>query len=155
SYRAQFTGAGGTPPYTWSLISGTLPPGLALGADGLLAGTPTALGAFTFTVALTDSLSASVTAAFTVNVYLLTAPPPVGGPWKILYGPAQPAGSAAGEIVQAQATTVTLRTDPDLADQVDLDINGLDLPAGAITELATDLFALYGAQVVFNGRAGA
>jgi hypothetical protein len=35
---------------TWSLSSGTLPPGVALAPNGLLSGTPTAEGSFTFVV---------------------------------------------------------------------------------------------------------
>lgn len=46
---------GGTAPYTYVLASGALPPGLALASDGTLSGTPTAAGAFSFTVTATDS----------------------------------------------------------------------------------------------------
>jgi hypothetical protein len=35
---------------TWSVDSGTLPPGIALGSDGLLSGTPTTEGTYTFVV---------------------------------------------------------------------------------------------------------
>jgi hypothetical protein len=44
----RLVSAPGTP--TWSLYSGTLPPGLALAADGQLAGVPGSAGAFTFAV---------------------------------------------------------------------------------------------------------
>jgi Putative Ig domain len=50
-----FTASGGSPPYTWKVTSGALPTGLKLAADGLLSGTPTAEGRFTFTVTATDS----------------------------------------------------------------------------------------------------
>jgi hypothetical protein len=44
------TGGAGASTYTWSLVSGTLPPGLTLSAAGVLSGTPTAAGTFTFSV---------------------------------------------------------------------------------------------------------
>ena len=45
----------GTPPYTYQLQSGTLPPGLALASSGLISGTPTTLGTYNFVVLVTDS----------------------------------------------------------------------------------------------------
>lgn len=45
---------GGVPPYTWSLVSGTLPPGLSLYASGAILGVPTTAGSYTFTVRVTD-----------------------------------------------------------------------------------------------------
>jgi hypothetical protein len=50
----QALAATGTGPLTWSLASGTLPAGLALSASGgVISGTPTALGASSFTVRAT------------------------------------------------------------------------------------------------------
>lgn len=44
-------------PYVWSVVDGTLPGGLELGpCSGIIEGTPTASGVFTFTVRATDSL---------------------------------------------------------------------------------------------------
>src|SRR5229473_2097132 len=54
-------------PITWSLASGTLPPGITLGASGILSGTPTAVGSFTCTVQVTDGIS-TTTATFTLTV---------------------------------------------------------------------------------------
>lgn len=45
---------GGHPPYTWSLASGALPPGIALYPSGALLGRPTAAGTYTFTARVTD-----------------------------------------------------------------------------------------------------
>ena len=55
SYSQVLTASGGTPPYAFSVSSGALPPGLSLGTGGLLSGTPTSSGTFTFTIAVTDS----------------------------------------------------------------------------------------------------
>jgi hypothetical protein len=60
AYSESLTVTGGTAPYTWSLASGSLPPGIALtssGANATLAGTPTSSGAFTFTISVHDSSS--------------------------------------------------------------------------------------------------
>jgi uncharacterized protein YhjY with autotransporter beta-barrel domain len=47
--------SGGAAPYTYSLQSGVLPPGLTLAASGVVSGTPTQRGGYTFSVRSTDS----------------------------------------------------------------------------------------------------
>lgn len=59
-YQATIAGQGGTPIYTWSLVSGSLPPGLSLSSNGVIAGTSTTAGTYGFTVRATDK--AGVTA---------------------------------------------------------------------------------------------
>jgi uncharacterized repeat protein (TIGR01451 family) len=59
---------GGLPPYTWSLSSGALPPGLTLGADGRIAGTPTAAGSYTFDARVADSLGHATSRTYTLVV---------------------------------------------------------------------------------------
>ena len=62
-YSATLGAAGGTPPYTWSVTSGTLPDGLNLDPNsGIISGTPTTPGASPFTVQVTDSQSNNASA---------------------------------------------------------------------------------------------
>lgn len=61
--------ASGSPPPTFSVASGALPPGLSLSADGVLSGTPDTSGRFTFTVGAANGVSPSaVTPARTIDV---------------------------------------------------------------------------------------
>jgi hypothetical protein len=61
---------GGTTPYTFTLVSGIVPPGLTLANNCSLAGTPTAAGTYTLTLTATDSSSSpqSATANVTITV---------------------------------------------------------------------------------------
>lgn len=61
---------GGTPPYTWSLASGSaaLPAGLTLTA-GVISGTPTKAGSTSITVQVTDSTSATLSKPLAIDVY--------------------------------------------------------------------------------------
>lgn len=54
-YSFQYQTEGGLPAYTYSIISGSLPAGLALSPSGLLSGTPTSIGKFDFTIQVVDS----------------------------------------------------------------------------------------------------
>ena len=54
-YSFNIEASGGVPPYTFDLFEGTLPIGVTLGADGLLSGTPTVSGTYTFTVHVVDA----------------------------------------------------------------------------------------------------
>src|SRR3982074_163367 len=85
AYNASISVSGGKAPYTFSVSSGTLPPGLSLSpATGLIAGTPTSSGSFSFSVSASDASSqargnALVTlpvqsVAFTVSPATASAP---------------------------------------------------------------------------------
>jgi hypothetical protein len=54
AYSQQITASGGLAPYTFSVVSGTLPAGVTLSSGGLLAGTPTDLGTPPVTILATD-----------------------------------------------------------------------------------------------------
>lgn len=54
-YNRTLSASGGTTPYKFSVIAGSLPPGLTLDVSGNITGTPTAPGTSTFTVMAEDS----------------------------------------------------------------------------------------------------
>lgn len=65
---ATFGGAGGTPPYTWSIGGGALPPGLSISPAGTVSGTPTANGSFGYTLLLTDNAGGGAGYATSVTI---------------------------------------------------------------------------------------
>src|SRR4051812_20155598 len=54
AYSQLITAVGGNAPYTFTVPPGTLPPGITLASGGLLSGTPTAAGSYTFVITATD-----------------------------------------------------------------------------------------------------
>ena len=83
AYAQTISASGGTSPYTFAQTGGTLPPGLTLSNGGVLSGTPTAAGSYTFLVTATDSstgtgpytASQSYTVAINKAVLTVTANP--------------------------------------------------------------------------------
>lgn len=68
SFGYQLTATGGSGTKTWSVISGSLPPGLTLSSSGVFSGVPTNLGYFVFTANVTDSSNPPMTANKTFGV---------------------------------------------------------------------------------------
>jgi hypothetical protein len=68
-YSQSVTALGGSGPYTFAIVSGALPAGLALNpSTGAISGTPTGSGTSNFTVQATDSLGNIGTRAYAVNI---------------------------------------------------------------------------------------
>jgi hypothetical protein len=70
SYSATEHATGGTGTYTYSIVSGSLPPGLTLNSfTGMISGSPTVTGGtYTFTSKAIDSVGNSDTAVCTITV---------------------------------------------------------------------------------------
>ncbi|WP_410818071.1 fibronectin type III domain-containing protein [Micromonospora sp. 050-3] len=103
-YAEQLNVIGGTAPFTWSLATGALPPGLTLdSASGLLSGRPTQVGAYPATVRVTDANGQTATRAIRIlvqaaSVAILTASTNVttfGTPvhFEVIVGPGVAEGS--------------------------------------------------------------
>lgn len=75
-YAQTLTAVGITPPCTWSLAAGMLPPGYSLNpTNGQLQGTCGATGTYAFTVSLTDATLASTSRSFSLPVANHLRPP--------------------------------------------------------------------------------
>jgi hypothetical protein len=60
--------SGGRAPYTWSVVSGALPDGLALSNDGSVSGSPSTAGIFSFTIQVADSGNGTATIPGTIQI---------------------------------------------------------------------------------------
>lgn len=70
-YSQTITASGGTPGYTFSISAGTLPLGITLNSNGVLEGTASSAGSYTFQVKAVDSSTGS--GPFTIYRYYTLA----------------------------------------------------------------------------------
>jgi|GEM_PF-3902505 len=84
SCELALSATGGTPPYQWIIASGSLPAGLVLDSAGVIFGTPSTAGRFSFAVTATDSTGNSGSGTVIVPVVA-----PYGGA-PIAISPTQP-----------------------------------------------------------------
>jgi hypothetical protein len=81
--EGALVGQGGTGVYAYNIASGSLPPGVSLdGATGLLSGTPSLAGHYSFLARVQDSGLAAYRCTFSIDVlsplYVIAASPPIG-----------------------------------------------------------------------------
>lgn len=95
AYSEMITAAGGTAPYSFEVIAGSLPPGLTLATSGALTGSPTTAGSFTFTVRGTDANACFGSRVYTIVVNAAGCPTISLAPATI---PAATAGMAYGPV---------------------------------------------------------
>jgi hypothetical protein len=93
-YATSLVAAGGTPPYTWSVASGSLPGGLALASSGALSGSPALAGQYSFLVQVKDSAASPQAATTSLGINVVssstsasTAPPASTGSPAKYYSP--------------------------------------------------------------------
>ena len=92
-YQTSLGVQGGSPPFIWLVTQKFLPQGLVLFASGVISGTPTQTGPFSFTVSATDIWGASVSATYTLQIsskLTITTLPPlangaVGTPYNLTF----------------------------------------------------------------------
>jgi hypothetical protein len=70
AYSTTLAASGGVTPYTWSILSGTLPVGLSLTpSTGVISGMPTVSGTSSFTVKVTDANAQTATQALSITIF--------------------------------------------------------------------------------------
>jgi hypothetical protein len=74
AYNRTVVASGGTGPYLYTVVAGSLPTGFALSAGGQLTGVPTATGVFAFSVRATDSNGCATTRAYSLQLAEVAAP---------------------------------------------------------------------------------
>ena len=75
AYTAQLGATGGTAPYSWKVIGGSLPSGLTLNAStGNIAGAPAQAGAFSLTMQVRDSTVSTQTATQAFSLTISASP---------------------------------------------------------------------------------
>ena len=68
-YQTSLSASGGKEPYTWSVVSGSIPSGLLLdAATGAILGTPSEIGAFSLRIQVSDMDAHSSSASFTIQI---------------------------------------------------------------------------------------
>lgn len=83
AYTSAIEVTGGTPPYLWTELSGSLPPGLSITEQEdtfaqLITGTPTTSGDYSFTFEVLDAAGAFMVKTFTISVMKITNSPTQG-----------------------------------------------------------------------------
>jgi YVTN family beta-propeller protein/uncharacterized repeat protein (TIGR03803 family) len=160
-YSSALVATGGTPPYTYSIISGSLPPGLLLNAStGAITGTPTTAGTFNFTAGVVDSngnpatvicsiVVTSGTNPSTTNLSLAPSSIPAGSVGPVVMtatvAPAPGSGTPTGTVAYFNGST-QVGTGTLSGGVANLNFNPSSLAAGLYS-----ITAVYGGDNTFAG----
>ena len=100
---------GGTAPYTWSITDGAVPPGMATNAAAesfTIAGTPSTIGTFSFTLRAEDDDGAASTKSYSIGVVQAFS---LNGTWNFTIDVTAADGICAGEENEPPSTdTITV-----------------------------------------------
>lgn len=102
-FSRSVVAGGGTAPYTYARVAGSLPTGLTLSTAGVISGTPTAAGNFNFTIIARDSTTGPGSPFAVGSGYMLAVAAPT-----VTVTPAAgalPSGSVGAAYSQALAAT--------------------------------------------------
>lgn len=66
AYSQSLSSSGGIAPYTYAIVSGALPPGIAFSSAGVFSGTPVTAGSYTVVVRSTDDAGYNATQSYTI-----------------------------------------------------------------------------------------
>ena len=118
---------GGTAPYTWTIISGTLPAGITLSSGGVLSGTSTQASTSTFTVQAMDATGGTASQQYTLTIeppvfavtvtriadgsVILTWPTTIGGQYQVEFSSDLVHWASLGTPAQATSTYMTWTDD--------------------------------------------
>jgi hypothetical protein len=100
----------GTEPYAFSIVSGSLPPGLSLSVGGLITGTPTTVGFYQFLAQVQDSALAEYVCRFAINVFpafTVTAGDPPDGDVGLAYAYEFKVSGATGTVSWSLSPALT------------------------------------------------
>lgn len=110
AFSSTLSQTGGAGTVTYNVTAGALPAGITLSAAGVLSGTPTAAGNFSFTVTATDVTGCSSTQAFTFNIQSCivnpVALPDITAQCSVEFGELTPP-----ELIDSCGNTITPTTD--------------------------------------------
>jgi hypothetical protein len=123
-YNQQLAADNGTGPITWQTDGGALPDGLHLLSTGLLSGTPTAGGTFTFTAEATDSESPPKTATAQLAITIDPSPTTVAAS-------VSPASPSVGTPVTFSAAVTDAAGNNAVGGTVQFLVNGTDFGSPA------------------------
>lgn len=103
SYNQSLSASGGQAPYTWASTDSNQPPGITLSSAGVLSGTPTSSGSFTFAVTITDGRgcvqSTNLTVAIGCPVITMSPPSVPSGVVGVAYDTTLSASGGSGSYV--------------------------------------------------------
>lgn len=108
AYSSSITPSGGTAPYSFGIVTGSLPAGMIMDALGNVTGTPSVSGMYPVTFQVTDSTGASNQSLVTYTISstalnIATQPPPPDG--KVGYAYSFTPFASGGTAIQVSSST--------------------------------------------------